>query len=268
MKKNLLRLITLIFMSISLIFSLCSCTLNTYACEVIESESEEFVSETTTKERIFKIGQSTYRMQYLSSQKSGFTGEVIERYGILEPDGTTDHILQDIYIDAKTEEIILFHNINPYPAIENIEKMSDSEIKETVELLLSDLADFSQYNHFELKRLQNNPSRTYHLKWQVKREIMCNINVNVYITAEGLIKIFYKTDACPTNISKSIVNDAERDELIEKKLKEELGKEAFARSEYEIFSETLTYYNNEPAVIYSVEIIENGFSQVKVLVIH
>ncbi|MBQ9848443.1 MAG: hypothetical protein IJO64_05240 [Clostridia bacterium] len=242
--------------------------MNTYACEVIESESEEFVSETTTKERIFKIGQSTYRMQYLSSQKSGFTGEVIERYGILEPDGTTDHILQDIYIDAKTEEIILFHNINPYPAIENIEKMSDSEIKETVELLLSDLADFSQYNHFELKRLNGHPLYAYSLKWQVKREIFCNISVRVYITSDGSIDSFDKEDACPTDIERSLVSDAERNQLIEDKLKEELGDETFARSEYEIFSETLTYYNNEPAVIYSVEIIGNGFSQVKVLVIH
>ena len=265
MKKNLLRLITLIFMSISLIFSLCSCTLNTYACEVIESKSEEFVSKTTTKERTFKIGHSTYNAEYLTSTISEFTNEVIDTY---EMSNESELIVPEIKINSKTSEIISFTNINPYSAIENIEKMSDNEIKETVEGMMSDLVDFSQYNHFELKRLQNNPSRTYHLKWQVKREIMCNINVNVYITAEGLIKIFYKTDACPTNISKSIVNDAERDELIEKKLKEELGKEAFARSEYEIFSETLTYYNNEPAVIYSVEIIGNGFSQVKVLVIH
>ena len=64
------------------------------------------------------------------------------------------------------------------------------------------------------------------------------------------------------------MNDTERDRLIEERIKAHPGIDSVEDTVYEIQSEVLTYYNNAPAIIYDVKIVEDGFAQVICLVIY
>ena len=266
MIKRLVQAINLVIMSLLIVFSSGSCALKVYACEVIENESIEFVSEKdNSNNHIIQIGQSTYDAQYYSSQKSTLTNEIFDIYEIVEE--SSDLIKSYIRIDSESGRIIGFSNINPYPNIDNIDEMSDAELKETVELMMWNLADFTQYNEFKVKRPQSSNSH-YYLVWQVKREALCNINVQIHITAEGAIKDFSIIDACPPNLTKSFISNAERDKLIQKRIKKHLAVYSLEGITYEIYSEILSYYHNTQAIIYQVTIVENGFEQLICFVIY
>lgn len=268
MIKNLLQSIILVIMSILLTISLAGCAVDAYACEVLENNLQTFYCEKDTdKNHAFRIGESTYNMQYLSSQKSSETGDTFDVYEM--PKATSEVIGSKIRVNSKTGEMVEFSGISPYPDITNIDTMSDAELKQTVELMMGDLVDFSKYNHYEVERPVPGLARqAYHLKWQVKRELLCAITVKVDITLDGAITDFHKTDACPDDLTKSFLSNAERDKLIEKKIADHLGRTSLDGIEYEITSEVLSSYNNKPAINYLVKIVEDGFAQLICFVIY
>ena len=142
------------------------------------------------------------------------------------------------------------------------------EEKETVEAMMGDLVDFTQYNVFKLKRPHSSNSY-YRLVWQVRRELLCNIFVEVRITSGGLIMSFDKADDCPDDLTRSFVNASRRDELIRDKIKSHLGVDSIEEVEYDIVSEVLGYYNNVPAVIYTLGVVDaDGFAHVILFAIH
>ena len=263
--KNCLQSITLTLLSLLFVLSLSSCTLNIYDCEVLKSESLDFIDEKNyTDNYVIKIGQSTFNARYISSKKSNLTNETFDIYGIVEE--SSDIIRKRIRVNSKTGVIVGFSNINPYPNIDNIDKLSDDELRETVELMMDGLADFKQYNEFEIKRPHSSNS-VYYLKWQVKRDLLCNIKTEIYITTDGSITSFDRTDACPSDLTTSFVNNTKRDELIKKKIKAYLGVDSVKAVTYEVQEEVLTYYDNVPAIIYNVKVVENGFEQTMYLVV-
>ena len=266
MKKNLARSLILLIIGVLPAFSFVGCSQHAYACKVIESESIDVASEKdNTQNYVLQIGQSKYNTIYLSSKKSKLTNDTFDIYGIAEESSTLTW--KRIKVNAKTGEIIGFSNISPLPAIKNINKLSDVELKQAAELTLAELVNFEQYNHFEMTRPDSSTSN-YYMVWQVKRELMCNIKVEISINSEGSITSFSKTEACPSTATKSFISSHQRDELLEEKIREHLGVDTLDGIEYTIQSEILSYCNNLPAILYSVNIVEDGFSQLIVLAIY
>lgn len=265
MKQRTLYLIVSLMLSFSLILACAGCAVNAYACEIIENDMVEVEASTVSAESfVATIGQSTYTLQYDSSVKSELNNEVFDIYDV--SDNPSEPTNGWIKINAQTGEIAGFSNISPYPQIDGMGEMSDDEIKAAVELMAGDLADFSQYNTFTVSR-PNSSSSMYYLVWQVQRNLACNIKTEMYFTSDGIIKSFSKTDACPENMTISLLSNEQRDSLLEKKICEYLGVDSISDLDYDVESETLTYYRNEPAVIYQVSIIEDGFTQLILLVI-
>ena len=171
-----------------------------------------------------------------------------------------------IEINSRTNEIVCFSGITPYSKIENIELLSDDELKVAVEQTIGDTVDFSVYNTFTVERYDSELN-TYHLVWQLKREMLCNVKLDLYITAEGFIEKYSKTDSCPNSLTRSFVSNSERDTLLENSICEYLNISSIYEIEYEIQSETLSYYKGKSGIIYAVKIISDGFVQLIVLAI-
>lgn len=265
MKKNILRSIVLATICLGLILSCTGCALTVYACEVIENGSLEVSTENIVADsQIIKVGPTTYNVKYDSSVKSILTDEVFDIYGVI--DESSELIKSRIKVNSQTGEVYSFSNITPYQDIINIGELSDDELKAIVEQMMGDWVDFSVYNTFTVSRPHSSNSM-YYLVWQVKQELMCNIKLEIYITFDGAIKSFHKTEACPSSLTKSFVTLNERDGLLETKICEYLGVESLDGIVYEIQSETLSYYNNKSAILYSVKIIDDGFEQLIALVI-
>lgn len=267
MKNKFLQSLFVLALCLGMILSCTSCAITAYACDIMEDELVDIVSEKdTSKVHTIQIGHSTYDTQYISSKQSSLTNEIFNIYGIKEE--SSELVRSRIRINSQSGAVVGFSNINPYPQIEKIDDIADEKIKEIVEAMMSDLVDFSQYNEFELKRPHSSNS-TYYLVWQVKQELLCNNKVEIYISSDGFIKNFDKTDACPTDLTKSFVTTNTRDNLLEDKICEYLGVETIDGIQYEIQSETLSYYNGSNAIIYVVKVADDdGFSQLIPLVIY
>ena len=195
MKKCLLGSIGLVIISMLILISYNGCASNDYTCKVADDRNLEFISEEDNGKIVFiELGDTTYEAQYHSSRQSSLTNEIIDVYGVV--DKSSNLIISRIRMNSDTGQVVGFTNISPYPIIEDIDGMSDTELREIVESMVSDLAGFSQYNEFRVSRPQSANS-SYYLLWQVKRDLPCNIKVEIYITADGLIKSFSMTDACP-----------------------------------------------------------------------
>ena len=265
--KTYLCYIFSVALCLILIFSFASCALSAYACEIVESESVDIFTERMhTDNRTVHIGVTDFNVRYLSSSKSNLKNGISDIYGIVDGDSVSE--IGHIRTDSATDAVIGFMNVNPYPAIDKIDLLSDTELKETVEAMMGDLVDFTQYNVFKLKRPHSSNSY-YRLVWQVRREWLCNIFVEVRITSGGLIMSFDKADDCPDDLTRSFVNASRRDELIRDKIKSHLGVDSIEEVEYDIVSEVLGYYNNVPAVMYTLGVVDaDGFAHVILFAIH
>ena len=261
--KTYLCYIFSVALCLLLTFSSASCALSAYACEIVESESVDvFTERMHTDNRTIHIGGTDFNVRYLSSSKSNLKNGISDIYGIVDGDSVSE--IGHIRTDSATDAVIGFMNVNPYPAIDKIDLLSDTELKETVEAMMGDLVDFTQYNVFKLKRPHSSNSY-YRLVWQVRRELLCNIFVEVRITSGGLIMSF----DCPDDLTRSFVNASRRDELIRDKIKSHLGVDSIEEVEYDIVSEVLGYYNNVPAVMYTLGVVDaDGFAHVILFAIH
>ena len=265
MRNNLWNSIGIILLSAILVLTCTGCSgTKVYAAEIISNGSfeKDVENNAVTVDRTITINNSEYDVKWSKSVRSEFTDELYDIYEVI--DSLDEFMPGKIKIDPKTEEIVLFSDINPYPNIENIDDLSDDELKSVVEQLIGDAVDFSQYNVFKVNRPAAFNSE-YSLWWQVKRELMCNIGLNIVISKDGAINFFSKTDACPSNLSRSFISEGERDKLLEDEICRYLCVKSLEDIEYEIISETLTYFHNESSIMYTVEIVRGGFSQVVIL---
>lgn len=234
---------------------------NVYAAEIVGNSSFEKDVDISTAviDRTISIGDSAYDVKWSKSVQSELTDELYDIYEVV--DSPDEFMPGKIKLNAKTGEVVRFSHINPFPDIENIDNLSDGELKSAVEQLIGDMVDFSQYNVFEVSRPTSSASE-YNLWWQVKRDLLCNIALEIVISKDGAIETFSKTDACPGNLSRSFVSESERNKLLEDEICGYLGIKSLENVELEIISETLTYFHNESSVMYAVKIVRDGFTQV------
>lgn len=197
------------------------------------------------------IGDFSYNVELTESARSASNDRIYDVYRV---DGSPD---KTIGLDRETKEVVYFSNIAPYPAIENFGTLSDEELKAAAEKLMSDV-DFSQYEHFEALHSDLDEFKS-RLNWQVERDLLCDIGISVYVTENGSITLFRKTDACPDDLYKSFISDDERDRLLEGALHEylkELDIKASEYAEFYIMSETLSAFRGKDCVIYDINIID------------
>lgn len=266
MKNKILRSVFVLALCFGTLLSCISCAGKAYACNIINDASLEVSAENDNADKqTIKIGDFTYNVIYDSSVRSNLTNDLFDIYGVV--DGSSELVISKIRVDAKTGEIYSFSNMTPYQKIDNIDEMTDEALKAAVEQLAAELVDFDKYNTFEVVRPQSNGAM-YYLVWQVQQELKCNNKVEIYITLDGEIKHFYRTEACPVSLTTSFITQESRNALLEDEICEYLNVRSLDGIEYEIQSETLSYYDGKDAIIYSVKIIEDGFGELISLVIY
>ena len=253
-----------------LIFSFAGCAMPTYVCEIIDDADPFEINDGDVAKynvvnknapvgnSVIRIGSSDFTVRYRASRINCNGLGMTDAYDVITDASESDKCY--IKTDSETGTVTLFSGLNPYPAIDNISALSDTEIKETVEAMLGDLADFSTYNVFELTRpSEDSVIKHYKMEWWVRREIMCDIGVTVYITADGLIDYFDKRNNCPDNLTKSFLSTAERNKLLEERIKTALCYDSMEGVQYDIISEKLGYCNGAPQIVYVLRIRRDGF---------
>ena len=268
--KTYLCYIFSVALCLILIFSFAGCAMPTYVCEIIDDADPFEINDGDVAKynvvnknapvgnSVIRIGSSDFTVRYRASRINCNGLGMTDAYDVITDASESDKCY--IKTDSETGAVTLFSGLNPYPAIDNISALSDTEIKETVEAMLGDLADFSTYNVFELTRpSEDSVIKHYKMEWWVRREIMCDIGVTVYITADGLIDYFDKRNNCPDNLTKSFLSTAERNKLLEERIKTALCYDSMEGVQYDIISEKLGYCNGAPQIVYVLRIRRDGF---------
>jgi len=217
------------------------------------------------KEELITINNKQYPVRYEDSVISDFKGETIDNYKVNESNEIIYPRSAYIKIDSKDGSLLSFDGITPYPAIANIKKLTEDEIKNAAEALLYKEIDFTVYNDFSLT--YNKSAEQFDLKWQAKYDYVCNISLNLWIDSGGKICSLYLLDGCRKDFTKPFLDDSKRDELLNAKLNEKLSKYEDI-SEIKVSSETLSAYKGQDAINYVVEVIsDQGLISVYVIVI-
>ncbi len=251
----------------TLILSIIGCnhTNSAYSCEIMEPNlHEQEQTITSAPPQDFKIGQSTFTVQLSSKAESVDTHERYDVYAVVDASDTP--VNKTIRVHTETGKMVGFYGIRPYDKIENIENLSDEELKTIVEQTMGDAVDFSAYNTFRVMRPVS-PSGQYCLCWQVKEEIFRDIRVDIHITSDGHIQSFSQTNNCPDDLTVPFLPIEERTRLIEDTLCEHLEIKSIKGIRYKILYETLSYYQGKDAILYQIEVVKDGFSQIVSLVI-
>lgn len=268
--KTYLCYIFSVALCLILTFSFAGCAMPTYVCEIIDDADPFEINDGDVAEynvvnknapvgnSVIRIGSSDFTVRYRASHINCNGLGMTDAYDVITDASESNKCY--IETDSEAGTVTYFSGLHPYPAIDNISALSDTEIKETVEAMLGNLADFSTYNVFELKPPSaDSVVKHYRLTWDVKREIMCDIGVTVYITADGLIDYFDKRNNCPDNLTKPFLSTAERNKLLEKRIKTALCYDSMEGVQYDIISEKLGYCNGAPQIVYVLEIRRDGF---------
>ena len=268
--KTDLRYIFSAALCLVLIFSFAGCAMPTYVCEIIDNVDQFEIDggdvagynvvnkNAPVGNSVIRIGSSDFTVRYRASRINCNGPGMTDAYDVITD--ASESVKCYIQTDSETDTVTYFGGLKPYPAIDNISALSDTEIKETVEAMLGDLADFSTYNVFELTPPSvDSAAKHYRLTWDVKREIMCDIGVTVYITADGLIDYFGKRSNCPDNLTKPFLSTAERNKLLEERIKTALCYDSMEGVQYDIISEKLGYCNGAPQIVYALRIRRDGF---------
>ena len=255
-RSNLRRVMALLVVVVIMSLLCQGCATTAYACSVLDTADTVASAKQNDYIALVKIGDQEYSATYKHTVSSCYTGTRFDEYEVTTSDGTGC-----VRYNADTKELVSFRGIAPFERLTEIESMTEAQIKSSVEMLLKDMVDFSVYNQFTLKKINaTSASRyAYRLIWQVKREVLCNISVDVSITADGKIEAYCKSDYCPEDLTAPFVTDQERDKLIWDCLQKRFDN--FKPYEFRIESQTLTYYEGEEAIIYLLTVLDKeGFA--------
>ena len=240
------------------------------SCAGKKPEKPEETAPETVQLTSLTIGDTCYSVRFTESKISEFTDKPMDYYQVAEGDNAESGTAS-IIVDPETGEIKSFYKIRPYPCIPDIRELSDEQIRGAVEGQLKDTVDFSAYNTFSLKRRSQtgNPEDTmYTLHWQLKKDLLCNVDLTVTVDKDGFVTVFSKTDACPDSLDSSFLPSAERKQKLEAAICEKMKIASVSQIDsYEIESETLSLYHGKPAIICSVNVIEDGFSTLIVVTV-
>lgn len=220
-----------------------------------------------SKKTFIVIGDSRYDIQFNFSKVSEWRDEPLDYYDVITNDGAKIPGAT-LVINPATENISCFRNMKPYPCIQNIQSLSDEAIREAVEQQLNNFVDFSLYNTFSVQKYHPNGDLITQLCWGLKKDLLCNVELTVDIDEDGFITDYSKTDACPEDLDGSFMPPEQRKKLLEKGICKELKIKSIDQIDsYEITSEIVSLYHGKPSIIYSVKVIEDGFSTVIVVTI-
>ena len=251
MKKT----VALAFVFLSNLLFLSGCIAKTYSCTIYENTNyDRIIDASSAKLNEVRINQINYKILYDETRLNEFTNQRIDRYSV---DGAGTY--GSITLEANSQKLISFNNITPFPAIEDFELMSDEQLRQAVESLMKDLVDFSIYNTFKVCRYEGD-IRFATLYWQVKRELLCDIRVVIDINRDGIINGFTRIDNCPDDLSKSFLDDSEKNNLIDQAVMKHLKIDNLENYTTTV-EEVLCAYQGKPSLLCSVDILDpEGFA--------
>ena len=235
MKKILLSLLT-----VSLLLLTVGCNQAVYVLSVPEQPTE-FFDEKIPAQKTLEIGGKTINLTYKHSKKNG----------IFRSDCYFANIDKRYYFDENGNPTLISDD-ELFPAIENIENLSEEQIKETTLSILSDTFDFSVYDTFTFKK---NPNNACYLQWEVSDKA---ISLIVIIDQTGKIDHISITNRCPDE-EPIAIDDKTRDRL----LKNAIRKDVKGDFTFEIRSAKQTFDDQgRNAICYTVSVTDqDGFSK-------
>lgn len=270
-----LRFGTSVFLAAALLIPcavyMTGCSVKAHACDILSQTEtiKEAAPESANKSRTaITVNGVNYSVVYKQTNESELNGKTYDKFTVSADGQSADTQSAFITVDSSTDELASFSGITPFSRITDISLLTDEELKTKAEAAIGNCADFSLYNVFTVTK--NAPvgdtGTQYVLKWQAKRDMLCNIVLEAYVNSEGDINMFYKTNACADGLKAAFISESERDTLIRDTLCEKMKTDSL--SDVEILAETLSLYHGKNAVIYSVKATDsNGFGGTHVLVI-
>lgn len=247
MKKTALLFALLLLAGI-----IAGCRLTSYASKVLPEEDETY-TRSGAEDKNYEINGQTYACIYDHSVRNVFTGREEDHYSI----GNTASAV----FDAETGELMEFMGIAPFAAIENIEALSDDQIKAAVEERIGDIADLSQYNACSVNRDNTlGTLMSVSVKWYLERDIEIARSLTVILSGHGDLYVLRKTDACPKGNKSIDIDDETRFGLIKSAVEAESG---LAVKDAEVKSAVLTVCEGKPALLISADVsFENGAGRI------
>lgn len=238
------------------------CTSTTYDCRVWDDEIQEHVYLPEAERDTITIGTKEFQVTYENSSEM-IDGRMYHDYSVAVSDYELPenpvHQPEITLLDDGT--LYSFSNIYPFEKIENVDSLTEEELRVTVENLLGGFVDFSVYNEFTVPGTNR---RSYDLVWSVTRDIPCNIYLHIAINEEGYIEEFFRAEFCADDFSKPFIKEKKRDRLIMQALEENYSKKGtgIEPDHFEIHSEILTCDGTNNAIHYWVIVYdERGFSE-------
>lgn len=236
------------------------CTSTTYDCRVWDDEIQEHVYLPDAERDTIIIGAKAFQVSYENSTEM-IDGTMCHDYSVVLPDIDLpeDPLRQPEIILLDDGTLYSFSNIYPFEKIENVDSLTEEELRAAVEELLGDLIDSSIYNAFSVT-----DDLGYNLLWSVNRDVPCNIYLRIAINEEGYIEKFAKGEFCAEDFSEPFLKESERDSLIMQALKERYAQKGavIEPDHFEIYSEMLTCDGANNAMHYWVIVYnKQGFSE-------
>ena len=272
------------FFAISMLCMLTGIALLLGGCGINDPETGRFLIlsvEDMSRESVGKhqrdplesltIGGITYELTYEDSEISSLDDHVLDRYYV-----KTQHpVACSVLIDPDSGQPVSFFGMcfsESFPQINGIEDMNDEEMRAAAEQVYGDWIDFTPYNDFMLFRaaMASLNTTTYTLQWCVKRELLCNINVALYLTADGKVCGFNINDSCPDALDDKFATAEQRTAVLEEGLCEEWGIDTLDGSaySYEVMEEMHCYFKGKNAIRYLLKIDVPGRRELITAVIY
>lgn len=201
-------------------------------------QSTEFFDEKVPSQKTYEIGGKTLDLTYKYSKK----------YGIFQTDCYFANVDKRYHFD-ENGNITFIRDNDLFPVIENIENLSEEQIKDAVISRLSGIFDFSVYDTFTFHE-----NISYYLNWEVSDKA---VSFAVTVDQTGKIHYISITDRCSDEEPLKI-DGKTRDRLLKSAIQKEV-KEDFT---FKILSEKQTLdARGRNAVSYVVSVTDKkGFS--------
>ncbi len=204
----------------------------------VPKQPTEFFDKNIPSEKTFDIGGKTISLVYKHSKKVG----VFQYDSYFTQDNKSYRFDQDGNLTFISDNEL-------FPAVENIENLSEEQIKDAVISRLSDIFDFSVYDTFTFHK-----NLAHGLRWEVSDKM---ISLEVMVDQTGEIDYISIQNCCPDE-KPLIIDDKTRDKL----LKRAIAKDVKGDFTFEIVSEKQTFDDQgRNAISYVVSVTDKaGFS--------
>ena len=243
-----------------------------YVCITVESNivyHHNAPSEPLTE---ITIGEHTDAVEWQDAVQNDFTGKISDKYLVntSPPDSTSDsesenkaRIYPRLRIERESGNIVSFQQLTAFPLTGEI---TFDSLQQVIEAHFP----YTDFDAFDTKTAREDNYSTVSVKngtyyiWKKANE---NVSLTVYVDKNGMLCDLSYANA-PAAEEKLVIEDGERDKLIEKALK----KTSLWENGMTFTAELLYYtqYRGENAVVYQVHLADKtGFSHgVTPIIIH